>query len=355
MERHYDKEIQEMRGLIRQMSEQVAMSLEEAMNGLTKADLGYFKKVYEREVEVNRQHLLIDQKSVELLARRSPLASQLRLMIGIIRINQELESIADQVVNVCRSADIYLQRPPLKPLIDIPRMANEVLGMLRQAVDCFMKEDLAGCFQVISKDDIVDALHVQILRELFTYIGGNAQNLEQAMGLIFISKNLERMADHVSAIAEHAIFCISGQDVRHVYDRKMPQKKITLLFLCVHNSARSQMAEGLARKILGDKVNALSAGTEPTSVNPFAVHVMREVGVDISGYKAKSVGSVDWQNIDFVVTLTDQEVAPAVLLRSAKRLHWDVEDPEETFESFRRVRDKLVAHIEEFKSIFVPS
>lgn len=353
MERNFDKELEQMKQLIMAMGKLALASIDDAIEGLVKADPSYFKKVYEREVEINRQHVLIDQSSIEFLARRSPLASQLRAMIGVIRINQELENVADQVVNVCKNADVYMRYPPLKPLIDIPRMSQEVCSMLSSALECFMKNDLAGCFKVVERDDTVDALHVQILRELFTYLGGNTQNLEQGMSLIFISKNLERMADHISAIAEHSIFCISGQDVRHNHDRVV-DKKLTLLFLCVHNSARSQMAEGLAKKILGDKVMALSAGTEPTSVNPFAMHVMREVGVDISNYRSKSVKEIDWNSIDFVVTLTDQEVAPSVLLKSAKRLHWDIDDPVETFDSFRKVRDKLISHIHEFKNIFLP-
>ena len=352
MERTIDKEIKELKNLILKMQDDILHSLDEAIFGLTKNDRSYFKKVYEREVQINDQHLQIDQQCLEVMARRSPLANQLRQIIGVIKINNELERVGDQVVNICRSADIYIQRPPLKPLIDIPRMSEEASKMLKDAINSFVTDNMMMAFDVIRRDDNVDALHDQILRELFTYMGGNTQNIEQALSLIFISKNLERLADHVASIAEHTVFCVSGQDVRHIYDRKVPDKQISILFLCVHNSARSQMAEGLAKNILGDKFKIHSAGTDPTVVNPFAVHVLREKKIDISKYISKNVNEVDQKNVDFVITLCEQEVCPQILLKSSKRLHWDVEDPVDTFDSFRKIRDEIETHIKEFNNIF---
>lgn len=125
--------------------------------------------------------------------------------------------------------------------------------------------------------------------------------------------------------------------------------------MCVANSARSQMAEGLARKILGASANVQSAGTKATHLNPFAVKVMKEVGIDISSQKSKSVDTIDPKTVDTVITLCAEEVCP-VYLGEAKRLHWPFPDPvsqavseEEQLQKFRTTRDEIQIKLEEFK------
>ncbi|MBU6283451.1 arsenate reductase ArsC [bacterium] len=129
-----------------------------------------------------------------------------------------------------------------------------------------------------------------------------------------------------------------------------------ILFLCVANSARSQMAEGLARMVLGDRVPVASAGSEPSRVNPWAIEVMREIGVDLSSHRSKSVQTIDPETVSTVVTLCAEEVCP-VFLGGARRLHWPTPDPASTDESiprdemlarFRSARDAIRARIERF-------
>jgi arsenate reductase len=130
----------------------------------------------------------------------------------------------------------------------------------------------------------------------------------------------------------------------------------SILFLCVANSARSQMAEGLARKLFGDRVAVQSAGSEPTRVNPYAIEVMREVGVDLTTHRSKSVQSIDPASVGTVITLCAEEVCP-VFLGGARRLHWPIPDPastdsslprEEMLERFRRARDTIRGMLEGF-------
>jgi arsenate reductase len=127
---------------------------------------------------------------------------------------------------------------------------------------------------------------------------------------------------------------------------------MTILFLCVANSARSQMAEGLAKFILGSKVNVLSAGSKPSHVNPFAIHVMKEIGVDISGQKSKSVDAIEAKSVDLVITLCAEEICP-LFLGKAQKLHWPLPDPASPQSSeaaqldlFRKVRDEIHTRVE---------
>ena len=128
----------------------------------------------------------------------------------------------------------------------------------------------------------------------------------------------------------------------------------TLLFLCVANSARSQMAEGLARKLFGSRITVESAGSEPSKVNPYAIEVMREVGVDLSTHRSKSVQTIDRATVDTVITLCAEEVCPA-FLGQARRLHWPIVDPasddpsisrEQMLARFRTARDQIQARLE---------
>lgn len=130
---------------------------------------------------------------------------------------------------------------------------------------------------------------------------------------------------------------------------------MTILFLCVANSARSQMAEGLAKSLLGAKINVLSAGSKPSRINPFAIQVMKEIDIDISGQTSKSVESISPNLVDLVITLCAEEVCP-IFLGKAKRLHWPLPDPatpqateEAQLDLFRKVRDEIHARLEVFK------
>jgi arsenate reductase len=136
----------------------------------------------------------------------------------------------------------------------------------------------------------------------------------------------------------------------------MSENSKTILFMCVANSARSQMAEGLARSILGDRIPVMSAGSEPSHVNPYAIEVMGELGLDLSAHHSKSVETVDPSKVDTVITLCAEEVCP-VFLGKAKRLHWPIPDPaskdpsierEEMLRRFRTARDTIKGKLEDF-------
>ena len=179
------------------------------------------RKVEEAEViitgdkEVNELHIEIDDRCLRLLATQTPLAVDLRLITSAMKINSDLERIGDQAVNIAENVVKILPHPPLKPLIDIPRMAEIAEKMTRDALDSFVKRDPELARDVLRRDDEVDQLKDQVFRELLTYMMADPGTIQRALALILISRNLERIADHATNIAEDVIFLVEAKDVRH--------------------------------------------------------------------------------------------------------------------------------------------
>ena len=157
----------------------------------------------------------IDDRCLRLLATQTPLACDLRLITSAMKINADLERIGDQAVNIAESVLALIPQPPLKPLIDIPRMAAIAEKMIRDALDAFVKKDAELARDVLRRDDEVDELKDQVFRELLTYMMADPGTIQRALSLILISRNLERIADHATNIAEDVIFITEAKDVRH--------------------------------------------------------------------------------------------------------------------------------------------
>src|SRR5262249_17462464 len=147
-----------------------------------------------------------------------PMAADLRAIISAFKINTDLERVGDLAVNIAEAARRYAVRPPVKKLIDIPRMAGIAQSMLRDALDAFVRPDVQLAQQGLNEDDKLDALKNQIFRELLTYMLQDPTTIEPALELILISRHLERIGDHATNIAEDVIFIVSARDVRHHAD-----------------------------------------------------------------------------------------------------------------------------------------
>lgn len=215
MERHVDVELRELKQKILAMGGLVEKAIEESTQALMLRDADRFDRVHDIEKEVNRHHILVDEACLQILARQSPLAADLRLVLAVIKINTDLERMGDQAVNISHNGKRYISEPPLKPLIDLPRMAEQVKVMVREALDAFVRSDLQLAQRVLGMDDAVDGLKNQIFRELITYMIGDPKAIERALNLILIARNLERLGDHATNIAEDVIFAITGRDIRH--------------------------------------------------------------------------------------------------------------------------------------------
>jgi phosphate transport system protein len=157
----------------------------------------------------------IDEACLEMIALRQPAAADLRFITAAMKINTDMERIGDQAINIAESAEFLLTVPPVKPLIDIPRMAEVAKEMLRDSLDAFVHGNDRLAYETIKKDDIVDQLKDQVFRELLTYMISDPETIRRALSLILVSRHLERVADHATNICEDVIFMVKGKDIRH--------------------------------------------------------------------------------------------------------------------------------------------
>jgi phosphate transport system protein len=162
----------------------------------------------------------VDERVINLIALHHPVATDLRMAVMCSKIAGELERIGDQAVNICQNTAELLRYPPLKPLIDIPLMAEIARRMLRESLDAFVRQDVPLAVKVLNADDEVDAFKNQIFRELLTYMMADPATIPRALALILISRNLERVGDHATNVAEEVIYAAQGRDVRHHHEQQ---------------------------------------------------------------------------------------------------------------------------------------
>jgi len=216
MERHhFESELQALKNQLLTMGALVEKRVHQAVHALVHRREEEAEQVIAADKEVNDFQIDIDDRALRLLATQTPLAVDLRLITSAMKINANLERIGDQAVNVAENVLKLLPHPPLKPLIDIPRMAEIAKKMTRDALDAFVNRDPALAREVLRRDDEVDLLKDQIFRELLTYMMADPGTIGRALSLILISRNLERIADHATNIAEDVIFIAEARDVRH--------------------------------------------------------------------------------------------------------------------------------------------
>jgi phosphate transport system protein len=186
-----------------------------AIRGLVDRDSDLIERVLVSDERINSLHIEIDSRCFTLLALHQPMAADLRTIVAAVKINTDLERVGDLAVNIAEAARRYAVHPPVKKLIDIPRMASIAQEMLRDALDAFVRRDVALAQDVLNEDDRLDSLKTQIFRELLTYMLQDPSTIEPALDLILVSRHLERIGDHATNIAEDVIFIVSAKDVRH--------------------------------------------------------------------------------------------------------------------------------------------
>jgi len=219
MERHhYGEELAALKNRLLRMGGIVEQRVSQAVLALMERRAELADAVIEGDREVNDLQIEIDDRCLKLLALQQPMASDLRLITSAMKINADLERIGDQAVNIAENANQLLSQPPLKPLLDLPRMAEIAQQMTRDSLDAFVHRDSALARKVLERDDEVDQLKDQNFRVLLTYMMADPGTIERALGLILVSRNLERIADHATNIAEDVIFLVEAKDVRHHHE-----------------------------------------------------------------------------------------------------------------------------------------
>jgi len=216
----FDKELKELKEKLLYEGAMVERAIKESITALLERDSSLAEKVIYNDELVNAKEVEIDEFCIKLLALRQPAARDLRFITTAIKINYDLERIGDMAVNICERVLELNQEPQLKPYIDLPKMAETVQSMLKESLDAFVKEDVELAWKVTRDDEIVDHLHDQIFRELLTYMMQDFKAVSRATRLLFISKYLERIADHAVNIAELVIFMVEGKIIRHLKSSK---------------------------------------------------------------------------------------------------------------------------------------
>ncbi|MBI4490905.1 MAG: phosphate signaling complex protein PhoU [Deltaproteobacteria bacterium] len=220
-DKRYEEELKKLRDDILYMGGLVEDQIQKAVSSLVNRDSTLAENIIERDHEVNRLDVEIDDLCIRLLALRQPAARDLRFITTALKITTDLERIGDMAVNICERALELNCEPQLKPYIDIPRMAQISQRMIRESLDAFVREDTDLALKVCKDDQQVDDLNSQIFRETVSFMIEDPHTINRAMKIGFISKYLERIADHATNIAEMVIFMVKGKSIRHI--KEIPQ------------------------------------------------------------------------------------------------------------------------------------
>lgn len=215
MERTIDVQLDELKRLTLVMGGHVEQALGHVAMALQLRDVLRFDKVHVLETKINADHISVDNVCLNLLAKQGPVAKDLRLILSIIKINTDLERMGDQCMNIAYTGKDYLSRRPVKQAETIDLMSSLTKKMVKSSLDSFVRGDMELAQQVLLMDDEVDDLKNRIFTEMTAHMKSNPEDVEASLDLILIARNLERLGDHSTNIAEDVIFAFSGKDVRH--------------------------------------------------------------------------------------------------------------------------------------------
>jgi phosphate transport system protein len=202
------------------MSALVESAVYRSVQGVVEKNHELADQVLKNESKINQLEIEIDDMAISLLALQAPLAADLRLVTAAIKINNDLERMGDLSVSIAQSALALVKEPVIRPLIDIPHIAGLAQGMVRKALDAFVNRDAEMARSVLASDDAVDNMRTASYHELISFMEKNPHQISQALYLLSVVRNLERIADHATNIAEDVLFLIKGIDVRHHNDER---------------------------------------------------------------------------------------------------------------------------------------
>ena len=213
--REYEGELRRVREHLLLMGAKVEDIIHGSIRALTDRDSMLAEQMIAVDRKINQLEMDVDELCMQVLARRQPVASDLRFLTTALKLVTDLERIGDLGVNICERVLELNGEPPLKPYVDLPNMTREVQEMLHEALDAFVAGDIERAQRVIARDKNVDAYYTQIFRELLTYMMEDPRNIFRATRLQSIAKYLERIGDHVTNLGEMVVFMVKGKDIRH--------------------------------------------------------------------------------------------------------------------------------------------
>ena len=211
---NFDQDLETLRQDLVRMGEIVQVSIKDAVDALAKRDKDLARRVMEGDDVIDRMQVEIEDRCISLIARQQPVATDLRVLGTGLKITTDLERIGDHAFDIAKIVLLIGDEPLIKPLVDIPRMAEISQNMLKDSLQAYLKLDIELAEQVCRADDRVDELYHQVFRELLTYMLEDAKKIKQATQLIFVARYLERIADHSTNVAEWVIYLATGERLR---------------------------------------------------------------------------------------------------------------------------------------------
>lgn len=210
-----EEEISKLKKMLFEMATSVEEMIAKSIKALKDRNMIMAEEVIKSDAKINEMEIDIDNQCIRILALYHPEAEDLRTVSMIMKINNDLERIGDHAVNIAEKTIYLADKPPVKPLIDIPRMADKAIQMLQESLDAFVNKDAELAIEVCKRDDEVDSLEPQIVRELVTYMIGDPQTIDRSLNLILIAREIERVADLATNIAEDTYYIVSGKSLKH--------------------------------------------------------------------------------------------------------------------------------------------
>lgn len=207
----YHKKLREIQDDVLAMGSMVDKALSRAMEALKKRDVATANQIILNDLKINEKRFNIEEKCIQLIATQQPMASDLRNIICVLNIVTDLERIGDHAEGIGKIVVMIGDEPPLKPLIDLPRMTDKTVGMLRRSLDAFINHDADAAREIIAEDDAVDSLYEQVFHDLLIFMAEDPRTITRATRLLWVAHNLERSADRVTNICERVVFCVTGK------------------------------------------------------------------------------------------------------------------------------------------------
>jgi len=219
MDRQFDEELNVLKKDILKMAALVDEAISRAIKSLVERSDELALAVEEDDEQMDMLEIEIEKQCLELLARRQPIANDLRFVTSVMKINSDLERMGDLAANIAHKTRILIKYPLLKPLIDIPKMAETVRSMLKDSISALIENNSDLARKIVERDTKVDGLYVQVFREVLTYMMQDSNNIKSGIELIMIAKHLERMADHITNIDEDIVYMVDAKTIKHDFEK----------------------------------------------------------------------------------------------------------------------------------------
>jgi phosphate transport system protein len=221
MQRHFEEQIEALKNDLLLMSGRAEEIIRKALESLMSRDTKLADEVFADDATIDRMEIDIEEACIQLLALQQPLASDLRLITSALKISNDLERVGDHAVNIAGCAKQLAGRAPVKPLADLPALAEKSIGMLRDALDAFVRGDAESARLLVRRDDEVDDLNRQMFAELMRRMIADPQQVERSMTLVLVGRNLERIADLATNVAEEVVFIAEARIIKHHADEQI--------------------------------------------------------------------------------------------------------------------------------------